>query len=147
MGSVKETATKITLDQIEQEITQIDQIIHSWSDGRMLRFDPSHAQPVVETPTKNLKDQVEAFQAAFRVGFLVNLVGVGFGVALIAAQVMFSLVSTTIFTVILSATVILGALFNLLQAVYASQRAAKFLVSGSLSKKKYPQQDSPRSRV
>lgn len=66
-----------TLEQIECELAQIDRIIHSWSDGRSLRFDPAHVKPVKKSVDENdihQKTLQEHARSLLRMLLSVNLI-------------------------------------------------------------------------
>ena len=53
LQQINSTQFDSTIEQIECELAQIDSIMHSWSEGRSLRFDPAHVKPVKKNVDEN----------------------------------------------------------------------------------------------
>lgn len=105
-----------TIVRIEDELEQIDRIIHSWSDGRTLRFDPAHVKPPKENADeKAVKEKLtgQNSNSFFASLFSLNLIAMLLVLGASICEFGFGLLGTDVCIGILAGTSIAAAMFNL----------------------------------
>lgn len=122
-----------TIIQIEDELAQIDRIMHSWSDGRSLRFDPAHvkaANKTVDEKEAKAKLMTQNANSLFASLFSLNLIAMLLILTTVICEIGFGWLGSVTCIGILVGTSIAGATFNLLfvsqlQRIQVSRTATK----------------------
>ena len=110
------------LDQIESEIRDIDQMIHSWSHGRSLRFDPAHVSSNKEQPSAPADKSKSPIYSVGRLFFWFNLLAFSLPIGLLAFQSLAKALSPKVEAFILTISMMILAGGNLVLAAFESSR-------------------------
>lgn len=127
MSTLKKTISRISIDEIENEIKQIDSIVNSWSSGRSLRFDPAHVRPRHLDPPSPEPERTPNPQVYFKVSFLVNLFAFCFAVGFAVAQAITGLVPAFLAAGILLGGMILMFALNLFLVIWGQAVTRKLI--------------------
>lgn len=133
--ALNEKSLDKSIQLIESEIHQIDQIVRSWSDGRTLRFDPAHVQPKDDSIQNKRRTEIAAFQSkrTFEILRTINFASIVGLLVFSATQLVWNYLPLQLAFGALALSGILISILNYVLVWYGQAKTSPYWISCKIS--------------